>query len=350
MPADPMRLRAGRPQLTFRAAAFSLMVAAALPPAAMDLHRDAVVIDMHSDTLLDVASGKRNIARRSTSGHIDLPRLKEGGVDVQVFAAFIHPKEASRGFARATELLDVFDRLVAAHSQVVARATTVAEIGALVQGGRIALVPAIESGDAIQGDLDSLARLYRRGVRIMSLTWNNSTALADGAREQRHGGLTSLGRRAVARMQDLGIVIDVSHLSEKSFWDVLGSSRGPILATHSNAAGLAPNARNLTDDQLRALACRGGVVGVVFYPQFTGGSSLEHVLAQVDYLVKIMGADHVGLGSDFDGFSGTVAGLEDVSKLPRLTAGLLARGYAPGDVRKILGGNVLRVFRQVWGK
>lgn len=185
---------------------------------------------------------------------------------------------------------------------------------------------------------------------MMSLTWNNSTALADGALERRHGGLTPVGRRVLARMAALGIVVDVSHLSEQSFWDVLEATRGPVMATHSNASGLTRHARNLTDAQLQALARRGGVVGVNFYPAFTGGPTLTRVLAHIDYLVKTMGVDHVALGSDFDGFAQTVDGLEDVSRLPNLTAGLLARGYTHEDIKKILGGNALRVFREVWRK
>lgn len=318
--------------------------------AALDLHREAVVIDLHSDTLLDVASGKRDVSRRGSTGHIDLPRLREGGVDVQVFAAFIHPREADRGFARATELLDASDRLAATYPDGLGLALTVKDIDALVRAGKVAVVLSVENGDAVQGNPANVDRLYRRGVRMMSLTWNNSTALADGATEHRHGGLTPAGRQVLARMGVLGMVVDVSHLSEKSFWDVLKATRGPVVATHSNAFGLTNHVRNLTDEQLRALARRRGVVGVNFYPAFTGGATVDHVLAHIDYLVKVMGVNHIALGSDFDGFTQNVAGLEDVSRLPNLTAGLLARGYSRDAVKKILGGNALRVFKQVWKK
>jgi membrane dipeptidase len=308
---------------------------AATPPFAV-LHRDAIVVDLHSDVILDVASGKRDIAVRGTAGHVDLPRLREGGVDVQVFAMFVH-------------LLDAFDRL--ARSQpTLAPATSVEAIQRAVHLRRIAAVLSVENGSALDGDPANLGRLHARGVRILSLTWNQSNDLADGALEDAHGGLTPLGRRVLATMADLRMIVDVSHLSERAFWAVLDATRGPVMATHSDAAGLTPHRRNLTDDQLRALARRGSVVGVNYYPAFTGGSTIQHILAHLDYLVKIVGSDHVALGSDFDGFSQTIAGLEDVSKLPALTAGLLARGYAPDDVRKILGGNALRVFQTVWGK
>ncbi|MGH2398077.1 MAG: dipeptidase, partial [bacterium] len=215
-----MRVSGRSPRLMLGAATFALVVST-ISPAVSSLHREAKVVDLHSDTLLDVASGKRDISRRGTAGHIDLPRLREGGVDVQVFAAFIHPREAERGFERALELLDAFDRMVSSHADVLGRALTFADIEQLERSGKVAAVLSIESGDAVQGNPANVDRLYRRGVRIMSLTWNNSTGLADGALEQRHGGLTPVGRRVLARMAALGIIVDVSHLSAKSFWDVL---------------------------------------------------------------------------------------------------------------------------------
>lgn len=326
------------------------MALATISPPILELHRSAVVVDLHSDALLAYAGGARDLGTRSSVGHIDLPRLRDGGMDVQVFAGFIHPKEAGHGFARATQLIDAFDRLVAAHPKAIGKATTIAEIESLVRDGRVAGVLSIENGDALDGDPDNVDVLYRRGVRIMSLTWNNSNLLADGALERRRGGLTPLGKRVLQRMQRLGIVVDVSHLSEKSFWDVLAATRGPLMATHSDASAIVPHPRNLTDAQLRAIAARGGVVGVNFYPAHAGGRTLDRILNQIDYMVKVMGIDHVGLGSDFDGFTQTVRGLEDVSKLPNLTAGLASRGYTPEEVKKILGGNALRVFREVWGR
>jgi membrane dipeptidase len=323
---------------------------AAIPQPVLELHRAAVVVDLHSDALLAYSSGARDIGARSSVGHIDLPRLRDGGVDVQVFAAFVHPKEAAHGFVRATQLLEAFDRLVAAYPRAIGKAATVADIESLRRRGRLAGVLSIENGDALGGDPNNVDVLYRRGVRIMSLTWNASNALADGASERRRGGLTPLGRTVLQRMQRLGIVVDVSHLSEKSFWDVLAATRGPLMATHSAAAAVVPHPRNLTDAQLRAIAARGGVVGVNFYPAHAGGPSVDRILNQIDYMVKVMGVDHVGLGSDFDGFTQTVRGLEDVSRLPNLTAGLAARGYTPDEIRKILGENALRVFKQVWGR
>ena len=312
------------------------------------MHREATVVDLHNDVVLEVAAGKRDITVRSSTGHSDLPRLRAGGVDVQCFALFVHPKDAEHGFARVTELLDAFDRLAAGARAALGLARSMAEIEQVQQTGRLAAVLAIENGSALAGEVDHLDAVYARGVRMMSLTWNNSNGLADGALESRHGGLTPLGRQVLTRMQELRMVVDVSHLSERSFWDVLAATRGPIVATHSNAAALTLHPRNLSDEQLVAVARRGGVVGVNFYPTFTGGPALSHILDHLAYMIKVTGPDHVALGSDFDGFGGQVRDLEDVAHLPTLTAGLIDRGYDAQTISKILGGNALRVFREVW--
>lgn len=314
-----------------------------------EIHREALVVDLHCDTLLDVTAKKRDIRERSTQGSIDLPRLREGGMTAQVFAAFIHPNESARGATRAFELIGAFDRVLEENGDTLGRVTHTWEIARLRGEGRIGAILSVENGDALEGTLDNLERLYAHGVRMMSLTWNASNALADGVQEEVHGGLTPLGRDVIAHMQALGMVVDVSHLSVKSFWDVLNAMHGPVIASHSSAAALNPHPRNLTDDQLKAIAQRGGVVGVNFYPLFLGQPTLERLLDHLDHLVEVMGDDHVGLGSDFDGFSGQVEGLEDVSKLPNLTIGLLRRGYAREAILKLLGGNVLRVFKRVWG-
>ena len=314
------------------------------------LHHETIVVDLHNDLMLDVQSGKRDITRRSPVGHSDLPRFREGGVDVQVFALFVHPSEADRGRQRVSALLDAFDHLAASNQSALSSVTSAAEIRQLHGTGRLAVVLAVENGSALEGDPAYVDVLFRRGVRMMGLTWNNSNGLADGALESTHGGLTPVGRAVLQWMQDVGMVVDVSHLSEKSFWDVLAATHGPIVATHSNAAGLTSHQRNLTDDQLRAMAERGGVVGVNFVPAFLGGASLAQVLEHVTYLVSLIGANGVALGSDFDGFTGRVNGLEDVSRLPALTAALLGRSYEPETIRKILGENALRVFGEVWGR
>jgi len=328
----------------------ALTLGAATVADPLQVHRDAVVVDLHVDTLLDLAAGKRTLDGGG-GGQVDIPRLRQGGVDVQVFAAYIDPGQAPRGKERASELITAFHRAMDRHADAIASARTVEEIAAAGRAGKIAAVLSVENlGDALQGEIEQVDRLYREGVRLASLTWNPANLLADGARETRHGGLSPLGRRVVARMQERGMIVDVSHLSAAAFWDVLAATRGPIVATHSDAAAVQPHRRNLTDDQLRALAARGGVVGINFYPDFLGAPTLERVVAHVDHMVAVMGADYVALGSDFDGIEKVPQGLEDVSKLPNLTRALLARGYPPEQVRKILGENALRVFRHVWGR
>ncbi|MDQ7857948.1 MAG: dipeptidase [Armatimonadota bacterium] len=307
-----------------------------------------VVVDLHCDTLLDIQSGTRRLAERSARGHVDLPRLREGGVGVQVFAAYVAPRLAPRGPQRARELIEAFRASVEASPEAVVHATTVASIEEACGAGKVAAVLSVENGDALGGRLEALDDLYRQGVRMLGLTWNPSNPLGDGVLGRQHGGLTDLGRAVVRRMEELGMVIDASHLSEASFWDLMDVARGPVVASHSNAWALHPHPRNLTDAQLRAIAQRGGVVGVNFYPGFLGAASLDRVLDHIEYMATVMGADHVALGSDYDGIPQAPAGLEDASKLPNLSAGLRARGHAPEHIHKILGGNALRVFRQVW--
>ncbi len=319
--------------------------------ATLEVHRSALVVDLHCDTILDIQAGKRTLAQRSTEGHVDLPRLREGGVGAQVFAMFVAPRMTRRGQARVRELIQTFPGTVKASASEIAPVTTVDPIEQARREGKVAAILSIENGgDAVGGDPRGLDNLYREGVRMIGLTWNLSNPLGDGAPGRTHGGLTDAGRATLRRMEEMGIVVDVSHLSEASFWDAMKVTRGPIIASHSNASGLHPHPRTLTDDQLRVIAQRGGVVGVNFYAGFLGAASLEHVLAHIDYLVKVMGVDHVALGSDFDGIPQAPRGLEDVSKMPNLTAGLQRRGYTTEQIQKILGGNAIRVLREVWKK
>ena len=333
---------------TMRLPAYTLIAALVAAPAvtALEVHTTAVVVDLHCDALQDLHAGRRTLDRRSSRGHVDLPRLRQGGVDVQVFAAFV--ADPAGGPARARALIDTFHTAMRANTAQITHVTTVAEIERAQRTGKIAAVLSIENGDALGGDLRALDDFYRRGVRMLGLTWNHSNALGDGAHARQHGGLTDLGRAVIRRMDDLGMVVDVSHLSEAAFWDAAGVVRGPFVASHSNAAALYRHPRNLTDEQLRAVAKRGGIVGVNFYPGFLGAATLDRVLDHIDYMVKVMGVDHVALGSDYDGVPRTVVGLDDVSKLPNLTAGLQRRGYTREQIHKILGSNALRVFRQVW--
>ena len=339
---------------------------------AAKLHREALVVDGHVDTLIAAVKGKRSLGERSAEGHADFPRLLEGGVDVQLFAHYIEPDfKPDRGLLRFMQMADAFYREVRANPGLVGHAKSVEDIERLREAGKLACVMSIEGGEALQGDLGVLRMLFELGVRVIGLTWNQRNRIADGIAEARTGGgLTEFGVAAIREMNRLGIVVDVAHVSDPGFWDVAEISEKPFIASHSNARAVCDHPRNLNDDQIAALARAGGVMGMNFAPNFVhpelgamahplSGSkagegapraTLEMVLDHVDYIVELVGPQHVGLGSDFDGIGDTPDGLEDATKLPAITAGLLDRGYSEPDIRDILGGNFLRVFREVWPK
>lgn len=318
----------------------------------LSLHRDALIVDTHCDTLLSLMRG-RPLGERRDEGHIDLPRLREGGVGVQFFACYIEPQfKPDRGLKRVLQQIDAFYQAVEANRDQIEVALTVADIERIRAAGKVAAVLAIEGGEAIDGDLAALRMLHRLGVRSFGLVWNQRNLLADGIGERRtHGGLTTLGVEAVREMNRLGMVVDVSHLNDEGFWDVIETSTSPIMASHSNSRAICDHPRNLTDDQIRALAKNGGVMGMNFCPAFVrseGPVTVDHLIDHIDHIVDLVGFDHVGLGSDFDGINDVPQGLEDVSRLPNLTRRLVERGYSEENIRKILGGNHLRVLKAVW--
>jgi len=323
------------------------------------LHRESIVFDGHCDTLLSVLDGQRRLGERSEEGHLDLPRMKEGGVTAQIFACFVRRQFVpARSTTETLRLVDTFYEEMSANAATLTLATSAADIERAKAEGKIAGVLGLEGAEALAGDLGVLRTFYRLGVRNLGLTWNFRNAAADGVAEARTGGgLTEFGVRLVKEMNRLGMMIDIAHLAPAGVRDVLALSEAPVIASHANAHALCscascPHRRNLTDEQLEGIAANGGVVGVTFVPAFVtedpNQATLERTLDHVDHIVRVAGVDHVGLGSDFDGFpEGKVnAGLEDVTKMPNITAGLLSRGYKPAEVKKILGGNFLRVFRQ----
>ncbi len=325
---------------------------------ALDLHRRAIVCDGHCDTILDLEEVGRLLGERSTKGHVDLPRLQEGGVTAQIFALFVQdaylPGQAIR---RALQLLDRFYREIEMNAGKISLATSAADIRRAKGQGQVAAILGIEGGEAIAGDLGVLRMFYRLGVRLMTLTWSRRNELADGVRESRTGGgLTSLGVEVVREMNRLGMIVDVAHLAPAGVEDVFEVSRAPVVASHANARALRDHVRNLTDAQIRGIAEKGGLIGVTFVPVFIApqAASLERLLDHIEYLLKVAGEDHVGIGSDYDGFgfgdpAGQFRDMPDVSYLPRLTEGLLRRGVPEAVVEKVLGLNFLRVFEQVVG-
>lgn len=319
--------------------------------ASNSFHRECFVVDAHCDTALRLVNGA-SLEDPEPKGHVDLPRLVAGGVDLQIFALWVDARQRRGGFTvRCLELLEAVEREVAAHPDRLQLILTRQDLNAARAAGKIGVLLSIEGGEALEGSLAALRAFYRLGVRAIGLTWNGRNELADGCGDaDSGGGLTAFGRQVVQEMNRLGMVVDVSHLSERGFWDVLEVSRRPVIASHSNARAVCDHRRNLYDAQIRALAENGGVMGMNFCPEFLrsdGPATLEDVVRHIDHIVDLVGPDHVGLGSDFDGIDSTPIGLEDVSRLPALTEALLARGYDEASVEKILGGNFLRVFQSV---
>lgn len=329
-----------------------------LPAEVIDLHRRAIVCDGHCDTILELDRGGRSLKERSSQGHVDLPRLLEGGVTGQIFALFIEdhylPGMATR---RVLQLLDRFYGELQANQDRMLLATRAAEIRQAKTEGKVAGILGIEGGEALEGDITVLRTVYRLGVRLITLTWSRRNAIADGVYEGRTGGgLSTFGVEVVREMNRLGMLVDVAHLAPAGVRDVLEVSQAPVIASHANSRAVCDHRRNLTDEQARAIALSGGLIGVTFVPHFVDrqGASLERLLDHIEHLLGVAGENHVGLGSDYDGFGyGDPAGqfhdLPDVSQLPRLTAGMLQRGLSERVVEKVLGGNFLRVFEEVVG-
>jgi len=321
---------------------------------AITLHKHSLVCDAHCDTLLDVLAGKRRLREKGESGQIDLPRLHEGHVTGQVFAIWTPPARYADATRYALEAFDAFHREVDANDDF-RLATTAAGLDAALAEDAIAGILSFEGAEPLAGSLPALRMFYRLGVRLITLTWNFRNEAADGVKESvSGGGLTNFGRALVAECNRLGVVLDVSHLAPAGVRDVLALSEQPVIASHSNAAGVYDHRRNLTDEQLQGIAATGGAIGVTFVPAFLRqdkeNASVLDALDHIDYMVKLVGAEHVMLGSDFDGMGPmTPQGLEDASRLPGITAGLMARGYDEASITAILGGNFRRIFAQVTG-
>jgi membrane dipeptidase len=318
------------------------------------LHRRTIIIDAHCDALLDVVAGRRSLLERSDQGQADLPRLQEAGVTAQVFALFVPDPYVTH--AATQYALRALDHLYAAMEQSdgrLALARTATDIEAAHTANHVAAIIGMEGAEPLDGSLELLRIFHRLGLRILGLTWNRRNAAADGLDfERTGGGLTPFGVALVEECNRLGIVIDVAHLSPKGVQDVLETSSQPVIASHANARALCDHRRNLTDEQMRAIAAGGGVIGATFVPIFItkepADATVERLLDHVAHMIQVVGPEHVALGSDFDGIGSPPPGLKSISDLPHVTEGLLARGYPLEDVQRILGGNWLRVFRQVW--
>jgi membrane dipeptidase len=327
---------------------------------AMRIHREAVVVDTHCDTLMTFMPQSygqppaRKLGERGEKGHLDLPRMREGGVDCQTFAMYTGRREGQPdALLTAMQMTDVFYREMEANKEYIVPVVSTGEILAAKKVGICSGLLAIEGAEPLMGELGVLRNFYKLGVRMISFTWNWRTAFADGLSASRaESKLTDLGVKAIEEMDHLGIILDTSHISDTCFWDIAEVKKGPFIASHSNSRVVCDHRRNLTDDMLQALADHGGVTGMNFAPDFVAkeGATVEKLVDHIDYIVKRIGPDHVGLGSDFDGIGTPPVGLENVSKVPNITRELVRRGYKEEDIKKILGGNHLRVFGKVLKK
>ena len=330
------------------------------------LHREATVVDTHCDTLkclMPAFTLPRNsqwddrsdvgMGVRSELGHIDIPRLKEGGVDCQVFAiSSVRDRTRPYALRTAMEMIDIFYRECGKHKDAIVPVTTHGDIMKAVNEGKVAAMLSIEGADVIEGKIGMLRVFHRLGVRMVGLVHSLRNELADGVADDRtKGGLSELGVQAVEELDRLGVLIDVSHLSDAGFWDLMDVAKGPVMASHSNSRAVCPHPRNMTDEMIEAMADRGGVMGMNFAPSFVHPTqaTVQGVVDHIDHIVDLVGPDHVGLGSDFDGIPYTPVGLEDVTRMPNITAELVERGYVEEDVRKILGENHLRLIKEVIG-
>jgi len=318
------------------------------------IHSRYNLFDLHNDVLEMIYYSDPNyhLSDFHTYHHTDIPRLKLGGVDFQFFAVWVNPGDVNY-YQSAINMFNIFKNELSLNTEDLGQARTAAEALSLKENNKIAAVLAVEGGHVIENDISKLDTLYELGMRYLTITWNNSTDWAVSAQDNRSAtvGLSLFGRQVINRLDSLGIVIDVSHVGIKTIEDILQTSKNPIIATHSGARKLHDHYRNLNDDQIIAIANSGGVIGVVFYHWFLSGSNtnISQVVDHIDYIKNLVGIDHVGLGSDFDGISSMITGLEDVSKFPNLTIELLRKGYTRSDLEKILSGNVMRVFKEVCG-
>jgi len=391
-------------KLFFAAFVFLAFSFAALRAGAQDyraVHAKAIVVDTHNDVLSSASIGLGLDIGTDLKGktHSDLARFKKGGVDVQVFSIFCDDRYGTgSAFRQAMREIDSLYAIAGRNSSRMTIVTDVAGVKRAVAVHKLAAMMGVEGGHMIEDRMDYLDSFYTRGVRYMTLTWNNSTSWATSAMEETSKawtvtpyGLTEKGKAIVRHMNELGMVVDLSHVGEKTFWDAIHTASKPVICSHSSVYALCPVFRNLKDDQIRAIGANGGVIQVNFYSGFLDSNyaprvrrflerhkgivdsmnvvhapgyavneylsktfpaeadSLRAPLAllidHIDYIVRLIGVDHVGLGSDFDGIESPPQQLDDVTCYPLVTRELLKRGYKPAEVEKILGGNFLRVLK-----
>ncbi len=363
---------------------------------ALTLHHTAILVDGHNDLPWRIRGtwgldfGSVDFSQRRTDGHTDLVRLREGGVDVQFWAAYVPARFIGPGArVMALEQIDLIKRFTGSYPEHLEMAYSLADVRRITDEGRIASMIGIEGGHAITNSLPVLQEMYARGARYITLTHSATLAWVDAAGDEpRHGGLTDFGREVVREMNRLGMLVDLSHVTAQAAREALEVTRAPVIFSHSSARAIADHPRNVPDDVLRLVRENGGAVLVNFYSGFldpegarnvqdlfreearirrenpdpeafqramdawyadhpTPPGDVGSIADHIDHIVRVAGIDHVGLGSDFDGVPMLPEGMEDVSRFPAITVELVRRGYSDEDVRKVLGGNLLRVFGEV---
>jgi len=365
---------------------------------ARELHFSPIVIDTHTDTTQRFIDGDFDLAPRNEKGSVDIPRMKEGGLDAIFFAVWMSSKvRGPTAVERAEKQIESVHAQVKKHSNDLVFATTADQIRAARAQNKVAILLGVEGGHMINSDLAVLRKFSTEGVRYMTLTHSGNCEWADSSTAKPiHNGLSPFGKQVIAEMNRLGMIVDVSHVSDKTFHDVLAVSKAPVFASHSNCRALCDHPRNMSDAMIRELAAKGGVIQINFHvgflsqefrdaeradPKINQAIALEvqkrcgnkegcqliegdritreyveagklprvewtKIIDHIDHAVKIAGIDHVGIGSDFDG-ANMPFGMEDASMLPKITNALLQKGYTEGDVKKILGENTLRLMSEV---
>jgi membrane dipeptidase len=382
------------------------LAAQTITPQARAIHNSAIVVDTHADTPQRFLYEGFDIGNSDPKdiGHISLDKARAGNLGAEFFSLWADPETTRGHFAKPTfDMIDSVYEQAARHPDRMMMAFSVADIERARQEKKLAALMGIEGGHSIENDLHLLHDYYRLGVRYMTLSWENTNEWADSSTDvsdpkiEHHNGLTDFGKQVVLEMNRMGMMVDISHVADKTFFDAIATSRAPVIASHSSARALTHHARNMTDDMLRAVAKNGGVVQTNFYAAFVDENyrkaadaqekdadaavaahleelkaagkpityldkdkierewaakiprpPLKSLIDHIDHIAKVAGVDHVGLGSDFDGVSGAMPeGMDSAADLPRITQALLDRGYSEKDIHKILGGNLLRVFSEV---
>ena len=312
-----------------------------------------IVIDGHTDAIQDVHHGRRDFFERSSNGHVDLPRLVEAGVNAVALALFTPDEHVEQVTSYTRALLRTLERLVAANRGLVL-ARSASEIERAAAAGVTAAFVTIEGGEAIGTSMETLHEFYEDGVRLMTLTWNRRNAIARAVGAEGDDGLSDFGREVVLEMERVGMLVDVSHLCDQALDDVLKVATRPLVASHSNARAICNHRRNLTDDQLREIAAKGGLIGLTFPGVFVDPAPANVTMARLfDHLnrmIDVAGVDHVGIGSDFDGYTAPYGEvMPDCTGLPEIAREMAVRGYTQQEIEKVMGLNWLRVIRDVTG-